>query len=275
MKYIICYSGGESSAKSALICAKKYGKENIILLNHDIVDDNDGNIIEHHDIKRFKQEIVDYIGIPITYANCTKFKDNTPLGITEELGCIANPTTQQALCTYYLKTEPFYQYLKDNFPVEKNQIREDLKIVYGFDKNESHRITRRVGSLATQGYQCEFPLIDNDFNIDKIGIRKPITYRIYKHANCKGCLKSGRQSWYLTYCLDNAIFEKAKQIEKNISYSIIKDIYLEELEYLFYDMKHKKSICPNEKENAMSFWARVNSTLPEQQSFLPCDCSLN
>jgi hypothetical protein len=126
VKYIICYSGGESSAKSALICAKKYGKENIILLNHDIVDDNDGNIIEHHDIKRFKQEIVDYIGIPITYANCTKFKDNTPLGITEELGCIANPTTQQALCTYYLKTEPFYQYLKDNFPVEKNQIREDL-----------------------------------------------------------------------------------------------------------------------------------------------------
>lgn len=275
MKYIVCYSGGESSAKSAIICAKKYGKENIVLLNHDIANDLDGNEIEHHDIKRFKQEVADYIGVPITYANCTRFKDNTPLGIIKELGCITNPTNQQALCTYYLKTEPFHQYLKENYSIDENTINKDIKIIYGFDKEETHRITRRVGIMAKMGYECEFPLLKDDFYFSTIRIQKPVTYRIYKHANCKGCLKAGRQSWYLTYCLDNSIFEKAKKIEQDLCYSIIKDIYLEELEYLFYDMKYKKSICPNEKENAMSFWARVNNTLPEQQCFLPCDCSLS
>lgn len=36
MKYIVCYSGGHSSALVAIEAARKHGKENVILLNHDI-----------------------------------------------------------------------------------------------------------------------------------------------------------------------------------------------------------------------------------------------
>ena len=36
MKYIVCYSGGHSSALVAIETVRKYGKENVILLNHNI-----------------------------------------------------------------------------------------------------------------------------------------------------------------------------------------------------------------------------------------------
>ena len=52
MKYIVCYSGGHSSALVAIEAVRKYGKENVILLNHDISKE-----VEHEDIKRFKKRI--------------------------------------------------------------------------------------------------------------------------------------------------------------------------------------------------------------------------
>ena len=44
-KHIVCYSGGHSSAIVAIAVVKKYGKENVILLNHDIK-----NTVESQDI---------------------------------------------------------------------------------------------------------------------------------------------------------------------------------------------------------------------------------
>ena len=48
MKYIVCYSGGHSSALVAIEAVRKYGKEDVILLNHNISPE-----VEHKDIKRF------------------------------------------------------------------------------------------------------------------------------------------------------------------------------------------------------------------------------
>ena len=36
MKHIVCYSGGHSSALVAVEVVRKFGKENVVLLNHDI-----------------------------------------------------------------------------------------------------------------------------------------------------------------------------------------------------------------------------------------------
>ena len=58
MKYIVCFSGGHSSALCAIECVRKVGKENVVLLNHNISEE-----VEDKDIKRFKQEIADYLGI--------------------------------------------------------------------------------------------------------------------------------------------------------------------------------------------------------------------
>jgi hypothetical protein len=62
--HIVCFSGGESSALVAIEVARKHGTGALILLNHDIHANS-----EDSDIKRFKNEVAAFIGVPVTYAN--------------------------------------------------------------------------------------------------------------------------------------------------------------------------------------------------------------
>ena len=261
---IVCFSGGESSAVAAIETVRRYGKKNTILLNHNI-----SSHVEHDDIKRFKEDISNYLDVPITPANADDYENMTPLNVSlKKKGFSVG--TGQSFCTYYLKTEPFYNYLET---IPKSP---DVHIVYGFDANETDRIYRRADVINAMGYTPEFPLADWERTIDKtedVGIRRPITYRIYKHANCIGCLKAGRQHWYCVYCTRHDIWDEAKAAEKEIGHSIIKGVYLEELEPKFREMREEKRICPNDKENSNTFWARVEATLPEQETLFPCDCA--
>jgi hypothetical protein len=274
MKGIVCFYGGHSSALVAVEAVRKYGKKNVILLNHDISSE-----VEHPDIKRFKRDVADYLDVDITYANMGGFEELTPLRVCKKIGAFQSQPGQ-ALCTYNLKTKPFYDWLEANYPVDLANpladMREDVRILYGFDASEPNRIQRRQQILAVQGYYTEFPLACKERtigNIEEIGIKRPTTYRIFKHANCLGCLKAGRQHWYVIYCLRPQIFKEAVEAEQEIGHSIIKGIYLEELIPKFEEIK-SKGICPNDRENSAEFWKRVNDTLPEQQSFLPCDCAV-
>jgi len=271
MKYIVCFSGGHSSALVAIETVKRYGKENVILLNHDLSPE-----VEDIDIKRFKNEVADYLGISITYANMEGWETKTPLKICKELGGWKFGNSP-VLCTHRLKTEPFYKWLKDNYPVDKGEVREDLVLLYGFDKEETARIQRRIGVLTSQGYKSDYPLAFWDRTIqstEEIGIIIPSTYKLFKHGNCKGCLKAGKQSWYLVYCLYPTLWKEAVEVENEIGYSLLKDMYLEELEDKFKQMKCR-GIVPSEKMQSAKFWSEVRKALPEegQISFLPCECS--
>lgn len=261
---IVCFSGGHSSALTAIETVRKYGKSNVILLNHDI-----SSRVEHEDIKRFKEDIANYCDVPITYANMDNFENMPPLEVCKKKTSFCT-VPGRTFCTYELKTKPFYEYL------EKIPKSAGIHIMYGFDENEPDRIMRRKDIIRAMGYTPAFPLAEWERTIEcteEIGISRPSTYRTYKHANCAGCLKAGRQHWYCVYCLRPDIFEEGKQAEKQIGYSIINGIYLEELEPKFKEMREEKHICPNDKENSATFWARVEQTLPEQGSLLPCDCA--
>lgn len=271
MKYIVCYSGGHSSALVAIEAVRKFGKENVILLNHNISSE-----VEDDDIKRFKNEVAEYLGLKITYANMDGWENKTPLRICRELGGFKFGNGP-ALCTAKLKTEPFYKYLDSNFPVEKGEINQEVTILYGFDKNEVNRIQRRTGVMFNKGYKTDYPLAfwnRTIKNTEEIGIKRPKTYELHKHANCVGCLKAGMQSWYLVYCLYPELWKEAKETENEIGYSILKDKFLEELEPKFSRMKCQ-GIAPGEKIGPKKFWAMVDKALPieGQISFLPCDCS--
>lgn len=271
-KYVVCFSGGHSSALVAIEAVRKVGKENVILLNHNISPE-----VEDKDIKRFKQEIASYLGLEITYANMEGWETKTPLKVCREIGAF-KVGTGTALCTYNLKTKPFYEWLASNYPVGKGQMREDITILYGFDKSEPSRIQRRIGVLQMKGYYTDFPLAYWKRTIEKtedIGIKRPSTYELFRHANCIGCLKAGKQSWYLVYCLYPEIWKEAIQAENEIGYSILKDTYLEDLESKFKKMKCK-GIIPSEKMKPQTFWANVEKALPinGQLSFLPCECAL-
>lgn len=284
-KHIICYSGGHSSALVAIEVVRLFGKENVILLNHNI-----NPRYEDSDIKRFKKEIADYLGLPITFANIKGIENENEIPnqfeVCEEIGSYVNVHNRQILCTYKLKTEPFYNYLKK---LEKDNI----CCYYGFDSNELNRVERRKSILIQDNIDTDFPLalwsfdlikkynefklnellkiynkvnkqkldklpegyIDKAieqgifeyaiynqsktrtiFSTNEIGIKPPLTYKVWKHANCIGCLKAGQQHWYVVYCEDNEIFERGKKSEDIIGHSFGKE-FLKDLEPKFKKMK--------------------------------------
>lgn len=270
-KAIVCFSGGHSSACAAIETVRKYGKNNVILLNHNI-----SSHVEHADIKRFKDDISNYCDVPITYANADDYENNPPLTVCLKKSAF-NVGNQQTFCTYELKTKPFHEWLETNYPATYENPREDVEIIYGFDRTEPDRITRRSQLLGVMGYKTSFPLAGMEQSIEKtedIGIKRPSTYRLYKHANCQGCLKAGKQHWYCVYCLRPDIWQEAKAAEAKIGYSIIKDAPLESLETKFKEMHDEKMICPNDKTDSNTFWTDVEKALPGQISMLPCECSI-
>jgi len=327
-KHIICFSGGHASAIVAIEAERKYGKENVILLNHDIHPH-----FEDEDIKRFKKEVSDYLGIPITYANegnqsvVELIKNQFEVCI--EKGSFVNPHGRQILCTFVLKTEPFYNFLKN---LDKNF---EYVIYYGFDENEFNRVERRKSILEKDGYVSDFPLaiwleeqinayndylissllktfnkVNNSkinifdfkmnhnqfiqdsikhelikleeykgnlrtiFDTEEIGIKRPNQYKLFKHANCKGCLKAGQQHWYVIYCFHYDIFELGKEAEEIIGYSFGKE-FLKDIEPKFKKMK-EIGIPASEHIPSSTFWKSAKKYLTQHtQDLFPCECFEN
>lgn len=271
-KAIVCYSGGHSSALVAIEAVRKYGKQNVILLNHDI-----SSHVEHEDIKRFKRDVADYLDVDITYANHPDFEKMTPIEVCRKEGTITAGQPGNALCTNRLKTKPFYNWLKKHHPADFDHPSEDAVILYGFDANEKHRIQRRSSILGAKGYHTDYPLAFWDRSIEnteEIGIARPVTYKIYKHANCIGCLKARRQHWYCVYCLRPDIWQEAIDLERELGHSIMQETFMEELLPLFREMKEEKGICPSQKISSQAFWAMVNQRLPGEISIFPCECAI-
>jgi len=271
VKYVVCFSGGHASAVTAIEAVRRHGKDNVVLLNHDI-----SSKVEHADIKRFKREVSGYLDVPITYANAENFEEMTPLATIRKLGQFTCPSNHQVLCTYYLKTKPFHEWLKQNHPASFDDPCKNITILYGFDKGEESRMIRRSGVLGAMGYKTDYPIAlwgKTIRNTMEMGIKPPKTYKVFRHANCIGCLKAGMQHWYVTYCLRPDVFSEAKELEQELGYSIINEHYLSDLEERFKDTQ-AKGVCPNDTENGNAFWARVSKVIPDQQNFLPCDCAV-
>jgi len=266
LRHICCYSGGHSSALVAIEVVRRYGKENVILMNHDIA-----AISESADIKRFKQEIADYLGVEITYCNAPHWELKDQFDVVIEAGAfkVGNGT---ALCTNRMKTKPFEEWLKLNAS-------SDDVIYYGFDASEPARIQRRSSHLGNMGFKTCFPLAQWEASIhktDEIGIAAPSTYGVFKHANCIGCLKAGRQHWYCVFCLRPDRWERGKEAEEEIGYTIIKGTSLEALEPMFTQMK-EIGIEPTEHVPAATFWAAAKRKLREiplftEKDVAQCDC---
>lgn len=280
MKHVVCFSRGHSSAVALVEVARLFGKENTIAVNHNIHES-----VEDADIKRFGDEVADYVGLPITYANMPGW-DTMDQFDTVTKAQAFKVGTGTALCTARMKTEPFAAWLAENFPVTQGE-ESGCVIYYGFDANEPARIQRRIGALASMGYRSDYPLAlwksRTIRTTREIGIEPPLTYSVFKHGNCKGCLKAGMQHWYVIYCLFPAIWAKAKHAEDVIGHTITKGVYLEELEARFEIMK-RKGVPATEHIPFAEFWAGVEKIMPQtrkgqlrmfvpdQSDMKPCEC---
>ena len=262
MKYIVCYSGGHSSAVAAIEAVRRYGKENVILLNHGICPR-----VEDADIERFRQEVAAYLGLQITPCNMEGHETKDQFDICVEIKAFHAGTPGSELCTNRLKTRPFMEWLAENYPVKKGCQRKDITILYGFDPNEVQRINRRKSILQKQGYVADFPLAWENRTImstEEIGIKRPSHYETFCHANCKGCLKGGKQHWYVTYCLFPEIFAKAKWAEEQIGHSILnqRQGFLKDLEPEFESLK-ESGLPATEKIKSQTFWAMARTLRKE------------
>jgi hypothetical protein len=269
LKHIVLHSGGHSSGIVAIEVVRRFGAENVILLNHDLP-----GLVEAADIKRFKREIAEYVGLPITYASHPDPEAN------QFSVCIKAQAFKvdsgPELCTSRLKTEPFMCWLTDNFPDK------DCICYYGFDKDEMHRVQRRSGIMGEQGYRTDYPIaLWPERTIHKsteVGIAAPLGYSVFKHANCIGCLKAGWQHWYIVYCTRPDIWQMGKDAEDTIGHAIHHDetgpVYLEDMEEMFAAMRCA-NVPATEHIPHQQFWARAKKVIniTVQPSLLPCECS--
>lgn len=260
MKYVICYSGGKSSSECALSVAKKYGVENVILLNHDITP-----IVEQGCTKKLKDDVAKHLDLKITYANHKGWEEATPVKVCVDAKAwkVGNG---QILCTNRLKTDPFVKWMEENDPNRENVY------VYGFDKSEPSRVNRRSQIMGQMGYKTMFPMLWDESEIvrlEDIGIDAGAIYDKFNHSNCMGCLKAGWQHWYIVYCERPDIWEEAKWGEDEIGYAIHKDkdgpVYLEDKEEMFAKMK-AAGVDPTEKIPFQRFWANAKKAVKEYEN---------
>lgn len=276
VKHIALLSGGHSSGLVAIEVVRRFGKENVILLNHDLP-----ALVEAEDIKRFKREVAAHLGMPITYANHPDPEANqfSVCMQAKAFSVVLPGGAKVELCTSRLKTEPFMRWIEAEFPT-KNCI-----IYYGYDANEMHRVQRRVGILGEMGYQSDYPLAlwgqkqRTIFGSVEVGIAKPMGYSQFKHGNCTGCLKAGWQHWYIVFCTRPDIWALAKEAEDIIGYAIHHDetgpVYLEDMEEKFEAMRCA-GVPQTEHIPHQRFWAQATKIVNisvQQQSLLPCECS--
>ena len=271
-RFVVCFSGGHSSALVAVEVVRRYGREGVVLLNHDINDR-----AEDADVKRFKREVAEHIGLPITYANHARWEEWDQFDVVEHAGAFKVKNGQE-LCTSRMKTEPFAAWLARHCPPGT------ATLYYGFDADEQDRIRRRATILAAQGYATAFPLAHWPQTIAstrEVGIEPPLGYSRFKHANCAGCLKAGWQHWYVVRATRPDVWERAKVAEERIGYSIHRDAYLHEREEEL-DAMIAAGVDATEHVPSGAFWANARKAVRHLPLFdavvakdeRPCECVL-
>lgn len=281
MKHIVCFSGGHSSALVAIEVVRRYGPENVVLVNHECK-------TEHPDVERFETEVADYLGLPITHVDFADSKTKDQFDVCTDAGMFKYAHhSKELICTSIMKTQPFMAWLSDHYqPIYTLfKPRIDCIVYYGFDANETARIQRRSTIMAANGYRTSFPLAfwqRSIYNTVEVGIIPPNIYTIFKHANCIGCLKAGWQHWYCVYVLYPETYEKASAAEDQIGYTIHKDYSLAEKSVMF-DKMVLCGIEPTEKIPALTWWAMVKKILADydgtvvdmelaEEESKPCEC---
>lgn len=266
--HVVCFSGGHSSALVAIEVVRRYGRGDVVLLNHDI-----NSRVEDADVKRFKREVAAHLNLSITYANHARVDEWDQFDVVRDARAF-KVGNGHSLCTSRLKTVPFMQWLGANADPAVTTC------YYGFDANETTRIQRRASIMGEQGWRTDYPLALWRRTIQstrEVGIEPPLGYSTFKHANCVGCLEAGWQHWYAVYVTRPDIWQRAKDAEEDIGYTIHRDASLEEREAEFAAMK-AAGVEPTERIPQQTFWAearrkvRALPVLAEERDTRPCEC---
>lgn len=207
--HVIGFSGGLASALMAKIVADaagKYGGNKVILLYHDTK-------TEPSDNDRFRAEVADYIGLPITEDSDGRdiwqvFKDEGILG-----------NGRETPCSRILKQERSLRFMKEHEP----------SVLYlGFTLEEWRRAQRSKARYEREGIKVRFPLVEQRITKAECERRvtqcwkidKPLMYSWADHANCIPCVKGKKAYWGLIYMFERKAWDKACEAEKEFEHTI-------------------------------------------------------
>jgi hypothetical protein len=214
MLHIVQFSGGAASALVAKMVANEYGKDNTILLFHDTK-------AEHDDAYRFRKQVSEYIGVPIT-----EVSDGRSLWeLIDDENCL--PSNFIPFCTRILKFEQGEKYLKQFKP-------NDYILYNGFGPDEWRRVQKATARAESMGRTVKSPLFEKGIANAKDIIKNqwkiclPEPYRHLSHNNCIPCFKGGVGQFHKVWKYYPERFQKAVEKEKQIGHTVFKDASLEQ-----------------------------------------------
>ena len=182
---------------------------------------------QHEDSMRFIKDCENILGKEIEILSHEQYKSVDE--VIRANGVIKNPFNQYAPCTNILKKRVRKIW-------EQAHADYDITYVWGFDSDEKHRADRLEETMFE--FKHEFPLIEKSLTkqdvhalSDRLGIKRPIMYDLgYNNNNCIGCVKGGMGYWNKIRVDFPKVFESRAKLERDLGASIIKGIYLDELE---------------------------------------------
>lgn len=181
----------------------------------------------HSDNKRFKEECEEWYKKKIHTIKSKKYDSVYDVCKKQK---IFNIIGKGAACTYQLKKIPRMD-LEDNNNIEAQ--------VFGFEFSK-HELMRSKRFSEQYPYTNPlYPLQEKQLtkpNCRKIledrGIKIPLMYKLgFHNNNCLGCIKGGMGYWNKIREYFPEEFEKFAKLEREVvKHSIIKGVYLDELE---------------------------------------------
>jgi 3'-phosphoadenosine 5'-phosphosulfate sulfotransferase (PAPS reductase)/FAD synthetase len=199
----------------AWLVAQEHGRENTVLLFNDTK-------AEHPDADRFRKQVSEFIGVPIT-----EVSDGRSLWeVIEDEHCL--PSYHIPFCTGILKLKPTEKYLSEQT---------DFMLYNGLGMEEWARVQRATVRAESLGRKLICPLFERRFPNDEVKriirdewkICLPQPYQHLEHNNCIPCFKAGKGHWYKVWKYYPMSFIKAMQMEEKIGHTVFKDITLAEL----------------------------------------------
>lgn len=216
MLHIVQFSGGAASAYVGWLVAKEH-PDNTILLFHDTK-------TEHEDADRFRRQVAEYIGLPIT-----EVSDGRDLWqVIEDNGIF--PDSFKGFCTRILKVEQKEKYCKS--------LTEPFILYNGFGPDEWRRVQRATIRNEVRGWVEKSPLFELGITNEQVKkiirdewkICLPQPYIYLNHNNCIPCFKASKGHFYKVWKHYPEQFQKAKEYEEKIGHTALSDISLAELE---------------------------------------------
>ena len=219
MKQIVMFSGGASSSYLAYLVAKEYGKKNTILLHTP-------TYAEDPDADRFRKEVADFIGLPITIQ-----EDGRSLWqLIEDNNCL--PSFHIPFCTTELKIKQSRKYFKK---LKAQSI--DFVVHYGYGADEWRRVQKQSARFKKEGIKSQYLIFERKISNKEIKriiqeewqIALPRTYKYLKHNNCIPCFKGGKGHFKQVAKYYPEQFKRAMQLEEKIGHTVFKDCSLRDI----------------------------------------------